>query len=62
MRVQTIYILIAIALTVFWTGFIWLGIRLAPTERKVDCSIAEFHPDITPKQREKCRELRRVKA
>jgi hypothetical protein len=53
-----VYAILAILLTTFWSCMILLGIRFAPTERKVDCSIAEFHPDITPKEREQCRLIR----
>jgi hypothetical protein len=34
---------------------------LEPPPQKVDCSLAEFHPDFTPRMRELCREERKHK-
>jgi hypothetical protein len=46
---------------VFSLGLINLAIKLAPEERKIDCSLVEFHPDFTPEVRQACRERRRIK-
>jgi hypothetical protein len=54
--------LLAALLIVAWLGLIDLSSRLAKSEHRVDCSISEFHPDITPKEREACRERRRNKS
>jgi hypothetical protein len=56
-----VYAILAILLATFWSCMILLGIRFAPTERKVDCSIAEFHPDYTADMKAKCREVRSTK-
>ncbi len=46
-----------ISATVLWATL--LAITPMPqTEITVDCSIAEFHPDIHPKVKQACRELR----
>ena len=58
MSVRNIYICMAIALTVFWSLFIWMGMRLVPPERKVDCSLAEISPDYTQKMKDQCRKVR----
>jgi hypothetical protein len=56
MKVAT-YILIA----VMWLGALYIAIKSAPEERRVDCSLAEFHPDFTPAMRKACRERRSIK-
>ena len=56
MKVAT-YILIA----VMWLGALYIAIKSAPEERRVDCSLAEFHPDFTPAMRQACRERRSIK-
>lgn len=58
MNTRTTLTLIFLGLVVFWTGFIWLGIRLVPTERKIDCSLAEISPDYTQKMKDQCRKVR----
>jgi len=61
---RVIYALIAVALAIFWCGFLALIVAFSSavsSNRVYDCSIAEFHPDITPKEREKCRQLRSTK-
>jgi hypothetical protein len=32
-----------------------------PINKTIDCSVAEFHPDFTPRMREACRLARRQK-
>jgi len=58
---KIVYTALTVFLTIFWAVMLALGIKLAPKEHRVDCSMAEFHPDITPKEREKCRQLRSTK-
>ena len=43
-------------------GLINIALKLAPTERRIDCAIVEFHPDYTADMKEQCREQRRIKA
>ena len=52
--------LATIALAVIWSGLIFLVLQYAPRQsvQKIDCSMAEFHPDFTPKMREQCRMVR----
>jgi hypothetical protein len=57
-----IYTILAILLATFWSCMILLGIRLAPKEQRIDCSVAEFHPDYTADMKAKCREQRRIKS
>lgn len=61
MSTKTTYILIALVLVIFWSGLIWLSSQLATKEARIDCSMAEFHPDYTPEIRKQCRELMRHK-
>jgi hypothetical protein len=43
-------------------GAVWLTWQFVPDQpRRVDCSMAEFHPDFTPEVRKACREQRRIK-
>lgn len=48
-------------LTLYWLamavycGVIYLVLKDAPRYRKVDCSVAAFHPDITNAERQACR-------
>ena len=45
-----------------WLGALYIAVQSAPKEgRRVDCSLAEFHPDFTPEIRKACRERRSVK-
>lgn len=45
-----------------WFVALYIAVSSAPMEgRKVDCSLAEFHPDFTNEMRQACREARRVK-
>lgn len=45
-----------------WLGALYIAVWVAPPEgRRVDCSLAEFHPDFTPEERKACREQRRIK-
>jgi hypothetical protein len=63
MRFVSHTLLIALFI-VFCLGLINLVIRLAPEERparRVDCSLAEFHPDFTNEMRNACREHRSAK-
>lgn len=53
-----VYAALAVFLIVFWTGFIWLGMRLAPKEKVFDCSMVSFHPDIPKDVKQKCREVK----
>jgi hypothetical protein len=55
------YTLLAVALLAFWSGAIWLSQQFTPIERRIDCSMAEFHPDYTPEIRKMCRERRSIK-
>jgi len=55
------YTLLVIFLVAFWSGAIWLSQQFTPIERKVDCSMAEFHPDFTAEMKKACREQRRIK-
>jgi len=58
---KVIYLGMFIFLIVFWGGAIFIArIDLSYDMRK-QCSLASFHPDITPEMREKCRELLRHK-
>jgi len=61
MNNKTTYRLLAVFLIVFWSGLIWLSFQLATPEKRIDCSVAEFHPDYTPDMKAKCREVRRHK-
>lgn len=57
MRVISYIVLIAA-----WFGAMYIALSSAPVEgRKIDCGVAEFHPDYTPEMRQACREARRVK-
>jgi hypothetical protein len=47
---------IAILLFVGMTA--WMLYSPAPRGRVVNCALAEFHPDFTPKDREMCRLIR----
>lgn len=53
------YLLLAIFLTVFWSVTIYTTWNLS-APKKIDCSMAEFHPDFTPKMREQCRAARKA--
>lgn len=44
-----------------WFGALYIATSHTPMERKVDCSLAEFHPDFTPEIRKACRERRSQK-
>jgi len=45
-----------------WLGALYIATEHAPPEgRRIDCSLAEFHPDYTQEIREACRERRRIK-
>ena len=47
---------------VAWFVALYVAVESAPMEgRRVDCSLAEFHPDFTPEIRKACREARRIK-
>jgi hypothetical protein len=61
MNNKIVYALIIAALIAFWAGFIWLGFHFAPTERTLDCRMAEFHPDYTAEMRQACRDRMRHK-
>ena len=51
------YIVLALA----WLGAVYIAVHSAPEERRIDCGLAEFHPDFTPEERKACRDQRRVK-
>jgi hypothetical protein len=55
------YSILAVFLIIFWSGLIWLSFQLATPEKRIDCSVAEFHPDYTADMKAKCREQRRIK-
>lgn len=56
---RTFYPLLMVLLAAFWSGAIWLSWQFVPMEgRRVDCSIAEFHPDYSPEIKKACREQR----
>jgi hypothetical protein len=44
-----------------WVAAMYIALSSAPMERKLDCSLAEFHPDYTPAMRQACREQRKIK-
>lgn len=44
-----------------WLVAVYIAVHSAPEYRKVDCGLAEFHPDYTPEMRQACREQRRIK-
>lgn len=48
-----------VLLVCVWVGVIalhiWVSASTKPSTRKVDCSLASFHPDYTAKDREMCR-------
>lgn len=49
-------------LAVAWFVGLYIAVLSAPPEgRRIDCSLAEFHPDYTQEIREACRERRRIK-
>ena len=49
-------------LVVAWFVALYIAVWVAPPEgRRIDCSLAEFHPDFTPEIRKACRERRSVK-
>ena len=50
-----------IVLAVAWLGAVYIAVHSAPQERRIDCGLAEFHPDYTTEMRQACREARRVK-
>ena len=51
-----------IVVVAFWVFAIWLSWQFVPEQpRRVDCSMAEFHPDFTPEMRKACRKQRRIK-
>jgi len=54
---QYLYPLIGI---VVWVILAALILMYAPrtNERRIDCSLAEFHPDYTPEMRKQCRLIR----
>jgi hypothetical protein len=45
-------------LAVMWLGSMYIAIVSEAQWRKLDCSMAEFHPDYTPEMRQACRERR----
>jgi len=52
------YILLFLA----WLMALYIAVGIAPPEgRRIDCSLAEFHPDFTTEERKACREQRRIK-
>lgn len=51
------YIVLALA----WLGAVYIAVHSAPEERRIDCGVAEFHPDYTVEMRQACREARRIK-
>lgn len=56
---KKVYLALALFLTAFWTALLTGAFQyFAPTERVIDCSMAEFHPDFTPEVRKACRERR----
>ena len=48
-------------LVVAWFAALYVAVSSAPMERKLDCGLAEFHPDYTPAMRQACREQRKIK-
>lgn len=63
---RTIYTAVGAMLALVWvllgwalaTAWDWVVHNSPP---RVDCSMAEFHPDYPPRAREKCREARSAK-
>jgi uncharacterized membrane protein len=59
-KITTISAIIVVC--IFWAFAIWLTWQFVPDQpRRIDCSMAEFHPDFTPEVRKACREQRRVR-
>jgi hypothetical protein len=58
MNTQIKLVLILLALIVFWGGLIWLGFRLTPTERVINCGLSEISPDFTAEMKQQCRKVR----
>lgn len=58
---KLIYALLALFCALMWWGIIHLLMQFPTEERRVDCSLVEFHPDYTNEVRKACRERRRVK-
>jgi hypothetical protein len=56
---KQIYAILAVLLAWFWGVVIAVVWHFAaPTPKRYDCSMAEFHPDYPPKVRQLCREAR----
>lgn len=56
---KQIYSIIAVLLVWFWAMVIMAVLLFAtPTSKRIDCSMAEFHPDFTPAMRQTCRKVK----
>jgi len=51
---------IPLLIVALWAVLAYLVLTYAPrtNERRIDCSLAEFHPDYTPEMRKQCRLVR----
>lgn len=56
---KQIYFILFLLLAWFW-GMVMLiiGHFMPSGSRRIDCSLAEFHPDFTPAMRQACRKAR----
>jgi hypothetical protein len=54
------FVIALIGVVLVWC-VLFAVIKFIPNERIYDCSLAEISPDFTPKMREECRNLRRIK-
>lgn len=52
------FIALYIAGVSLWGAAVYLVITHAPRAKRIDCSMAEFHPDFTSAMREQCRAAR----
>lgn len=43
---------------IFWF-FVTVGLMTTEREQRVDCSVAEFHPDYPAEVKEQCRRMRK---
>jgi hypothetical protein len=61
MNNKLVYFFAIIFLALFWGGAIFIARTDSSYDMRKQCSLASFHPDITPEMRVKCRELLRHK-
>ena len=56
---EILFVCIALVLTIF--GALWFSMQVTHSPRDYLCPIAEFSPDVTQWERERCRKLRAMK-